>query len=92
MKIQENLRKKAMMKKMAKKDSVYTINLVAIEGDGSFPCPRCGTTISPEDETENNYTIVDTKVVNGDLAELIIDCGKCRSTIRITGFQQGIDA
>ena len=29
-----------MMKKLAKKDSQYTVNLVAIEGDGSFPCPN----------------------------------------------------
>ena len=48
--------------------------------------------ISPEDETEKNYKIVDTKVVNDELAELVIACGKCRSTIKITGFQQGIDA
>jgi len=68
------------------------INLVAIEGDGAFPCPKCGTMISPDDVTESNYKIVDTKVVNDELAELVISCGKCGSNIRITGFQAGIDA
>ena len=39
-----------MMKKLDKKSFAYTINLVALEGDGAFPCPKCGTMISPEDE------------------------------------------
>lgn len=81
-----------MMKKLEKKDQGYTVNLAAIEGDGTFPCPRCKTAISPDDETEDNYRIIDTKVVNDELSELVIACGKCGSTIRITGFQQGIDA
>jgi predicted RNA-binding Zn-ribbon protein involved in translation (DUF1610 family) len=81
-----------MMKKLAKKDPDYEINLATIDGDGSFPCPKCGMTISPEDETEHNYQIVDTKVVNEELAELIIACGKCRSIMKLTGFQQGFDA
>ena len=80
------------MKKPEKKSALYTINLVAIEGDGAFPCPKCGTMISPDDETEANYKIVDTKIMNDELAELIIACGKCGSTIRITGFQAGFEA
>ena len=81
-----------MMKKLDKKSPEYTINLVAIEGEGAFPCPKCGTTISPDDETEISYKIVDTKIVNDELAELVIACGKCKSVIKITGFQQGFDA
>ena len=77
-----------MMKKLQKKeDSAYKVNLVTIEGDGSFPCPKCGMPISPEDETEENYKILATKVINQELAELVIACGKCRSTIILTGFQ-----
>jgi len=75
--------------KARKKSSSYRINLVAIEGDGSFPCPKCGITISPEDETDENYKVIDTKVVNKELAELVIACGKCGSTIKLAGFQQG---
>jgi len=81
-----------MMKKPDKKNSSYTINLVAIEGDGTFSCPKCGTQISPDDESETNYKIVDTKVVNDELAELVVSCGKCGSIIKITGFQAGFDA
>jgi len=78
-----------MMKKPEKNHSSYSINLVAMEGDGSFPCPKCGMPISPEDDTEENYKVINTKVVNDELAELIISCGKCGSTIKLTGFQQG---
>ena len=77
-----------MMKKLEKKNAAqYQINLVAIEGDGSFACPKCGVMISPEDETEQNYRIINTKIVNDELAELVISCGKCKSIIVITGFQ-----
>ena len=58
------------------------------KGDESFPCPRCGMVISPDDESDENYEIVDTKVVNDELAELVIICGKCRSTIKITCFSK----
>ena len=76
-----------MKKNMPKKSLKYTINLAAIEGDGSFPCPKCGTVISPEDESEEIYKIADTKIVNDELVELVIVCGRCGSSIKLTGFQ-----
>ena len=81
-----------MTKKLDKKASAYKIDLASVEGDGSFQCPKCGKSISPDDESEENYHILDTKVVNDELAELIISCAKCGSTIKLTGFQQGVDA
>ena len=81
-----------MMKKLDKKASAYTIDLAIVEGDGSFPCPKCGKSISPDDESEDNYQILDTKVVNDELEELVISCAKCRSTIMLTGFQQSSDS
>lgn len=80
-----------MMKKtLAKKDVAYTIDLTKIDGDGSFPCPKCGAVISPEDESEEVYKILDTKVVNDELVELVIVCNNCGSTTRLTGFQPDI--
>ena len=76
-----------MMKKLEKKASVYKVDLAILEGDGSFDCPKCKVTISPDDESGDNYEILDTKVVNDELAELVISCVKCRSTIKVTGFQ-----
>ena len=80
-----------MKKSMSKKHVPYTIDLTQIEGDGSFPCPKCGTVISPEDESEEAYKIVDTKVVNDELVELVIMCSECSSNIKLTGFQQAIE-
>jgi len=65
---------------------VYELNLVEIQGEGDFPCPGCGVVISPEDETEDVYTIVDTKINGQDLEELVIQCNNCKSKIRLVGF------
>lgn len=80
-----------MKKSMTKKSVSYTINLTKIDGDGAFPCPKCGTVISPEDETEKVYKIVDTKIINDELVELVILCGKCGNGIKLTGFQPSIE-
>jgi len=77
-----------MKKEIVQKGPIQTLDLTTIEGDGSFPCPKCGTMISPDDETEEVYTILDTKVIGDELAELVISCGTCRAVIKLTGFQQ----
>jgi predicted RNA-binding Zn-ribbon protein involved in translation (DUF1610 family) len=81
-----------MLKKLDKKASAFKIDLASVEGDGSFQCPKCGLSISPDDESEENYEILDTKVINDELSELVISCGKCGSKIKLTGFQQGLDS
>jgi predicted RNA-binding Zn-ribbon protein involved in translation (DUF1610 family) len=76
-----------MMKKAAiKREVAYTIDLTKIDGDGAFACPKCGTLISPDDESEETYHVVETKVKDDELAELILTCNKCGSMIRLTGF------
>lgn len=75
-----------MKRAVTKKSVMYTVDLTKIEGDGAFPCPKCGTIISPDDETEEVYTIVETNVKNDELAELVLMCNKCGSKIRLTGF------
>lgn len=67
---------------------LFTIDLARIEGNGDFPCPNCGASISPDDETEEVYTIVDTRMTGETLEELTIQCNKCGSKIRLIGFQQ----
>ncbi len=75
-----------MMKKTAvKREAVYTVDLTKIDGDGAFPCPKCGTLISPDDETEETYQILETKVKEDELAELILSCKKCKTAIRLIG-------
>jgi len=65
---------------------VYQVDLTEIQGEGDFPCPGCGVIISPEDETEDVYRIVSTKVHGDELEELIIQCNRCKSKIRLVGF------
>ena len=69
-----------------KQPLVYEVNLTKIQGDGDFPCPNCGVIISPEDETEDVYRILETKVRGQALEELVIQCNKCGSRIRLVGF------
>ena len=66
---------------------VYHVNLTEIQGEGDFPCPGCGVIISPEDETEDTYRIINTKVNGQELEELVIQCKKCKSKIRLVGFK-----
>ena len=64
----------------------YTIDLTKVKGKGEFTCPKCGTIISPDDKTENVYTIVEPVVENESLKKLIIKCNSCGSQIHLTGF------
>ena len=76
-----------MMKKAATvKDSICTIDLTKIDGDGAFPCPKCETLISPDDESEETYQIAETIVKNDELAELVLTCKKCGTKIKLVGF------
>ena len=77
-----------MKKTVVNKKVQHSIDLTKIEGDGAFPCPNCGVVISPEDETEEVYKIVDTKVKNNELFELTIICANCKTEMKLTGFQQ----
>jgi DNA-directed RNA polymerase subunit RPC12/RpoP len=65
---------------------VYQVDLKELQGEGDFPCPGCGVVISPEDETEDVYVILGTKVNGEDLEELVIQCKQCKSKIRLRGL------
>ena len=76
----------ARKRKQVKRAIVNELDLTKIEGNGEFPCPKCGIMISPEDESEDVYTIVKERVRDDVLEELVIKCSKCLSRIRLTGF------
>ncbi|MEJ2242104.1 MAG: hypothetical protein P8Y18_08180 [Candidatus Bathyarchaeota archaeon] len=65
----------------------YTIDLCKLEGSGEFLCPCCGVKISPDDETENVYSVLEAKVNNNKLESLLINCNTCTNKILLTGFQ-----
>jgi len=82
-----------MMKKATLKRAVrYTVDLTKIDGDGTFQCPKCGTVISPDDESEDTYHIVNTRVKGDELAELVLTCKKCGANIKLTGFLSSSEA
>jgi hypothetical protein len=69
-----------------KQKHVYVLDLAKIDGSGDFSCPECGTAISPDDCTEEAYSILETKVNNQGLEELVIRCNTCASQLHLTGF------
>jgi transcription elongation factor Elf1 len=64
----------------------YKLDLSKIDGNGEFACPRCGNAISPDDDTEEAYSILGSKVNSRGLEELVIQCKKCGLHIHLTGF------
>ncbi|MCW4044344.1 MAG: hypothetical protein NWE94_02355 [Candidatus Bathyarchaeota archaeon] len=69
-----------------KQKQTYVLDLTRINGNGDFACPRCGATISPDDCTEETYSVTEAKVSSQGLEELVICCNKCTSHLHLTGF------
>lgn len=63
------------------------VNLAKIHGTGDFACPKCGVTISPDDETDDAYSIKEQKTRRDVLEEILIQCNQCKILIRLTGFR-----
>ena len=69
-----------------KQTHAYKLDLTKIEGEGDFTCPKCGTSMSPDDCSEKIYAILETKYSQFGLEELVIRCCNCTSQIHLTGF------
>ncbi|MBS7639271.1 MAG: hypothetical protein QW600_02360 [Candidatus Bathyarchaeia archaeon] len=70
------------------KKLLYRIDLTKIEGEGDFPCPSCGSIISPDDESGLVYEIIDVRTdEEGRLKDLLIVCKRCGSEICLEGFE-----
>ncbi len=75
-----------MKTKMVKQIHAYKVNLATTARDGSFKCPHCGARISPDDDTEASYAILETSVDGLGLDEVVIRCNMCRNSLHLTGF------
>lgn len=64
----------------------FLVDLTKIEGYGDFFCPNCGVVVSPEDRNKKIYKILETKVSNNNLEEIILQCNRCGSKIKLIGF------
>jgi len=65
----------------------YTVDLTKMKGKGELKCPKCAAKISPDDKTDETYTLIEPIMKNGKLDKLTIKCNSCRSQIRLTGFE-----
>ena len=77
-----------MKSKRPRQVQAYTLDLTKMQGKGDFLCPLCRSKISPDDETEDFYSILEARVNIFGLDELIICCKKCESQIHLTGFSE----
>jgi len=75
-----------MEEKKLQRIKSYTIDLAKIKGRGEFKCPNCGIEISPDDETESTYTILEPVTKGNCLEKITLQCNKCGSQIHLTGF------
>ena len=66
--------------------SFFTIDLTRVRGKGEFRCPKCGTMISPDDMSENAYTVLEPVMKGTSLEKIVLQCNKCESQIYLTGF------
>jgi predicted RNA-binding Zn-ribbon protein involved in translation (DUF1610 family) len=75
-----------MEEKKLQKLETYAVDLTKTKGKGEFKCPKCGIGISPDDMTENTYTILDTVMKGDSLEKIVLKCNKCGSEIHLKGF------
>ena len=81
-----------MKQKKQSQKCEYVISVHELENDASFKCPRCGVCISPDDETNDNYEILDPKVNDKDhLSDVVFQCKRCGCIITVTGFSELLD-
>ena len=79
-----NIRKVLNVKQIL--DSEYIVDLTKLEGGGDFLCPYCRALISPEDQTEEVYSVLEAKVRDNVLETVLIRCNRCGNKIVVTGF------
>lgn len=74
-----------LMQKM-RSARAYTVDLTTTVGTGEVMCPKCGNLLSPDDDTDKTYIILEAVTKKDLLQELVLRCNKCRSEIRLMGF------
>jgi DNA-directed RNA polymerase subunit RPC12/RpoP len=68
------------------KSKSFVVDLSKTKRSGEFECPKCGVRISPDDHSEDAYTILETIMRRDSLEKLILKCNRCGSKIQLVGF------
>jgi len=66
---------------------IFEIDLRYLEGSGDFHCPKCGQLISPEENSNETYKIIDIKADKQGLKSIYLKCLNCNSEIKLVGFR-----
>ena len=64
----------------------HMIDLTKVKGKGDVRCPKCEARISPDDKSDETYTILEPVMEGNYLEKIVIECSKCGSRIHLTGF------
>lgn len=75
-----------MVSKKTKQILSYKVDLTKTDKEGAFHCPSCQNSISPDEDSEKDYSILETKVNGKGLEEVVISCNRCGSQINLIGF------
>lgn len=67
---------------------LFQVDLTTIEGNGEFPCPNCGILISPDDFSEETYSVLSMSEDENNLESMTLQCNECESIITLNGFTQ----
>lgn len=67
-------------------DKLYTIDLSRLKGTGEFTCPKCKTKISPDDRSDDAYSVLEPIMNEDHLEKIVLRCNTCGSKIQLTGF------
>lgn len=65
---------------------MFRVDLTKIEGVEDFPCPKCGTFISPDDLTKKVYTLLSIEGNDNNPTNMVLQCNKCKSILNLDGF------
>ncbi|XHH09658.1 MAG: hypothetical protein ACFCUE_03255 [Candidatus Bathyarchaeia archaeon] len=76
------------MKEKTKQVNAYKLNISQTDENGAFQCPNCGQLISPDDHTEETYTVYETTITENNLTEIVLYCKSCLSFIHLIGFDK----
>jgi len=82
------LRENQLRQRITEQVRAYKLDISQTKKNGTFLCPNCGAKISPDDKSEDTYTIYETKFRNNNLDQVIINCKKCFSFIYLGGFYE----
>jgi len=75
-----------MVSKKTKQILSFKVDLTRTDKEGAFYCPLCQNSISPDEDSEKDYSILETKVNGIGLEEVVINCNRCGSQINLIGF------